>query len=164
AVTGELDESGYNRFIDRNNTLNKRLSTFAQLGLLTEQPVISEDGKPNGFYHYEITELGKAYRYYNGDRQKFCFGRVVVDSIKSKQEIVTYFDEIQVEVVYNRHVEGEIPAWATSPLLRDAGYSVPSTKGEAIDWNKGFYMQTFFRQKDNSLKPWPYIVANNYGN
>ncbi|RKS87187.1 hypothetical protein DES39_0404 [Orbus hercynius] len=164
AVTGELDESGYNRFIDRNNTLNKRLSTFAQLGLLTEQPVISEDGKPSGFYHYDITELGKAYRYYTGKQQLFCFGRVVVDSIKSKQEIVTYFDEIQVQVVYNRHVEGEIPVWATSPLLNDAGYRVPSKKGEAIDWNEGFFMQFFFRQKDNSLKPWPFIIPNTYGN
>ncbi|RKS84346.1 hypothetical protein DES39_2188, partial [Orbus hercynius] len=164
AVTGELDEFGYNRFIDGNDTLNKRLSTFAQLGLLTEQPVIGEDGKPSGFYHYDITELGKAYRYYTGKQQLFCFGRVVVDSIKSKDEGLTSLNKILVNVVYKRHVEGEIPVWATSPLLRDAGYPLSLKSGEPIDWQEGYFVQFFFRQKDNSLKPWPFIVPNTYGN
>ncbi|RKS87186.1 hypothetical protein DES39_0403 [Orbus hercynius] len=162
-VTGELNESGYNRFIDRNNTLNKRLSTFAKLGLLTEQPVIGEDGKPSGFYDYDLTELGKAYRYYSTRSQVFCFGRVVVDSITSKEEGLTSLNKILVNVGYKRHVEGEIPTWATSPLLNDVSVARLSKNGEPIDWSEGYYSQSFFRQKDKSLTPWPRVVENFYG-
>ncbi|WP_170143311.1 hypothetical protein, partial [Orbus hercynius] len=134
AVTGELDEFGYNRQVSKNNILNSNLKSFAQLGLLSEQPIMAQDGKPSGFYYYDITELGKAYRYYSAESQVFCFGRVVVDSIKSKEEGLTSLNKTLVNVVYKRHVEGEIPVWATSPLLNDVASIQLSKNGEPIDW------------------------------
>ncbi|WP_392563743.1 hypothetical protein [Orbus wheelerorum] len=161
-VTGELDERGYNRFIVRNNTLNKRLALFSQLGLLSEQPAVDKDGKPTGFYHYDLTELGEKYRYfYHNNKQIFCFGRVIVDSIASKQESLTSLDTMLVNVWYNFHVEGEIPEWAKSPLLNSIRRL--SKDNKAIDWSKGYHIQYFSRQKDNSLKIEIGIIPNIYG-
>ncbi|RKS84347.1 hypothetical protein DES39_2189, partial [Orbus hercynius] len=127
------DKWGETYPVAANKKLNQRLSIFAQLGLLTEQPVIGEDGKSTGFYHYDITDVGKGYRYYWNQSQLFCFGRVVVDSIKSKNEGLTSLNKILVNVVYKRHVEGEIPVWATSPLLNDVASIQLSKNGEPID-------------------------------
>ncbi|RKS84416.1 hypothetical protein DES39_2179, partial [Orbus hercynius] len=81
-VTGKLDEYGYNRFIDGNNILNKRLAMFARLGLLSETAALDDNGQPTGFYQYDFTDEGKQYGgMYPKNDQFFCFGRVVVDSV-----------------------------------------------------------------------------------
>ncbi|WP_392563739.1 hypothetical protein RHO13_10765 [Orbus wheelerorum] len=144
-VTGELDENGYNRFIERNDILNKGLAIFSQLGLLSEQPAVDKDGKPTGFYHYDLTELGKKYRYYHNDKQVFCFGRMVVDAITKKREETSNLGPV-LAVTYRYHIEGEIPQWAISPLLNQIIQF--SKNNEPIDWSYRFGNQRFDKHQD----------------
>ena len=65
--------------------LIKTLPLFAEIGLLTREPV---EGHPE-LYHYEVTELGEKYRYQNiitnGPRpiyeNSFCYGQIVVGDV-----------------------------------------------------------------------------------
>ncbi|WP_392563746.1 hypothetical protein RHO13_10805 [Orbus wheelerorum] len=144
-VTGEPDQWGELYPVVANRKLNKRLALFSQLGLLSEQPVVDKDGKPTGFYHYDLTELGKKYRYYHNDDQVFCFGRMVVDAITKKREETSNLGKV-LSVDYRYHIEGEIPQWATSPLLNQ--YRFLSRKNEPIDWSKQLDNQRFDKRQD----------------
>ncbi|MBI0032204.1 hypothetical protein H3S75_13265 [Gilliamella sp. B14384G15] len=65
--------------------LAKTLPLFAEIGLLTREPV---EGHPE-LYHYEVTELGEKYRYQyinrSGSRTRyensFCYGQIVVGDV-----------------------------------------------------------------------------------
>lgn len=133
-IEGDLDEDSAISFKKKlNESLNKRLAMFARLGLLSEQPAEDENGQLTGFYQYDVSDEGRKYHAYalHGNRSVFCFGHVVIDSIRGKQWDVA---ETQADVSYYYHVEGEIPAWATSPEL--SIISPLSDNNDSIIWRK----------------------------
>ena len=70
--------------------LIKTLPLFAEIGLLTRQPV---DGK-EGLYHYDLTDLGREYQYEDIDRRdvepiydnSFCYGPIKVIKVTDVSE------------------------------------------------------------------------------
>ncbi|MBI0036576.1 hypothetical protein H3S88_12990, partial [Gilliamella sp. B14448G11] len=70
--------------------LAKTLPLFAEIGLLTRQPV---DGK-EGLYHYDLTDLGREYQYEDIDRRdvepiydnSFCYGPIKVIKVTDVSE------------------------------------------------------------------------------
>ncbi|RKS84818.1 hypothetical protein DES39_2035 [Orbus hercynius] len=159
-VTGKLDEYGYNRFIDGNNILNKRLAMFARLGLLSETAAVDDNGQPTGFYQYNFTDEGLKYKayYLGGTSQVFCFGRVVVDSIGNK---LWEPNKTTMTFTYYYHVEGEIPEWAKSPELNE--YIALSKDNQQIDWSDQG-SNNFFRKTKEGLKPIVTVGSLVFGN
>ena len=100
--------------------LIKTLPLFAEIGLLTREPV---EGHPE-LYHYEVTELGEKYRYQNIDRRgprpiyenSFCYGQIVVESVTDveKNEYTRAkgysYNQTNFYVTYNFHVIN-VPDW-----------------------------------------------------
>ena len=70
--------------------LSRSLPLFAEIGLLTRQPV---DGK-EGLYHYDLTDLGREYQYEDIDRRdvepiydnSFCYGPIKVIKVTDVSE------------------------------------------------------------------------------
>ena len=100
--------------------LSKTLPLFAEIGLLTREPV---EGHPE-LYHYEVTELGEKYRYQDIDRRgprpiyenSFCYGQIVVESVADveKNEYTRAkgysYNQTNFYVTYNFHVIN-VPDW-----------------------------------------------------
>ena len=100
--------------------LIKTLPLFAEIGLLTREPV---EGLPE-LYHYEVTELGEKYRYQDIDRtgprpiyeNSFCYGQIVVESVTDveKNEYTRAkgysYNQTNFYVTYNYHVIN-VPDW-----------------------------------------------------
>ena len=100
--------------------LIKTLPLFAEIGLLTREPV---EGHPE-LYHYEVTELGEKYRYQNIDRSgsdpiyenSFCYGQIVVGDVTDveKNEYTRAkgysYNQTNFYVTYNYHVIN-VPDW-----------------------------------------------------
>ena len=100
--------------------LIKTLPLFAEIGLLTREPV---EGHPE-LYHYEVTELGEKYRYQDIDRSgsrtkyenSFCYGQIVVESVTDveKNEYTRAkgysYNQTNFYVTYNFHVIN-VPDW-----------------------------------------------------
>ena len=100
--------------------LIKTLPLFAEIGLLTREPV---EGHPE-LYHYEVTELGEKYRYQDIDRSgsrtkyenSFCYGQIVVESVTDveKNEYTRAkgysYNQTNFYVTYNYHVIN-VPDW-----------------------------------------------------
>ena len=82
--------------------LSKTLPLFADIGLLTREPV---EGHPE-LYHYEVTELGEKYRYQDIDRRgsrtkyenSFCYGQIVVESVTIVVESVTDVEKMNIRM------------------------------------------------------------------
>ncbi|MCX8726505.1 hypothetical protein [Gilliamella sp. B2838] len=70
--------------IKYNNILNNSLHAFAQMGLFSEEPAGKDDGKP--IYRYSLTPLGQQHIRRQGKSDGFCFGRIVVQSLKNSYE------------------------------------------------------------------------------
>ena len=99
--------------------LAKTLPLFAEIGLLTRQPV---DGK-EGLYHYDLTDLGREYQYEDIDRRdvepiydnSFCYGPIKVIKVTDVSE-ETYerglsgYNETQITVKINYQVVNT-PEW-----------------------------------------------------
>ena len=100
--------------------LIKTLPLFAEIGLLTREPV---EGHPE-LYHYEVTELGEKYRYQDIDRSgsrtkyenSFCYGQIVVESVTDveKNEYTRAkgysYNQTNFYVTYDYHVIN-VPDW-----------------------------------------------------
>ena len=100
--------------------LAKSLPLFAEIGLLSRQPVEGQ----SGLYQYDLTDLGREYwhqdidnrfkrtRYYN----EFCYGPIVVDRVTdvTKKEYTRAqgysYNKVNLEVYYEYHVN-EVPDW-----------------------------------------------------
>ena len=100
--------------------LAKSLPLFAEIGLLSRQPVEGQ----SGLYQYDLTDLGREYwhqdidnrfkrtRYYN----QFCYGPIVVDRVTdvTKKEYTRAqgysYNEVNLEVDFDYHVI-EVPDW-----------------------------------------------------
>ena len=99
--------------------LAKTLPLFAEIGLLTRQPV---DGK-EGLYHYDLTDLGREYQYEDIDSRdvepiydnSFCYGPIKVIKVTDVSE-KTYEhgkysnNETQVSVYFDYEVV-DTPEW-----------------------------------------------------
>ncbi|OTQ13123.1 hypothetical protein B6D16_12970, partial [Gilliamella apicola] len=100
--------------------LSRSLPLFAEIGLLTRQPV---DGK-EGLYHYDLTELGQEYLYSSYKKSgsgrtiydnSFCYGQIKVIKVRDVSE-KTYerglsgYNETQITVKINYQVVNT-PEW-----------------------------------------------------
>ena len=100
--------------------LSRSLPLFAEIGLLTRQPV---DGK-EGLYHYDLTELGQEYLYSSYKKSgsgrtiydnSFCYGPIKVIKVRDVSE-ETYerglsgYNETQITVKINYQVVNT-PEW-----------------------------------------------------
>ena len=101
--------------------LSRSLPLFAEIGLLSRQPVEGQ----SGLYHYDLTDLGREYwhqdidnrvkrtRYYN----QFCYGPIVVERVTdvTKKEYTRAqgysYNEVNLLVKYQYHVV-DVPDWA----------------------------------------------------
>ena len=100
--------------------LAKSLPLFAEIGLLSRQPVEGQ----SGLYQYDLTDLGRGYlheyidnrfkrtRYY----KQFCYGPIVVERVTdvTKNEYTRAqgysYNKVNLEVYYEYHVN-EVPDW-----------------------------------------------------
>ena len=98
-----------------NRVKNENLHFFAERGFFTEEWVGETDGKP--LYRYDLTDLGR--QYFDGFRNQtnFCFGRIVVDSIKRTKDGINGIGGGTIRDVYiTYHVEN-IPDWVKEPAV-----------------------------------------------
>ena len=100
--------------------LAKTLPLFAEIGLLTRQPV---DGK-EGLYHYDLTELGQEYLYSSYKKSgsgrtiydnSFCYGPIKVIKVtdvseKTYERGLSGYNETQITVKINYQVVNT-PEW-----------------------------------------------------
>ena len=100
--------------------LSKSLPLFAEIGLLSRQPVEGQ----SGLYHYDLTDLGREYLYQYVEKgvsgplhhTQFCYGPIVVDRVTdvTKNEYTRAqgysYNKVNLEVYYEYHVN-EIPDW-----------------------------------------------------
>ena len=100
--------------------LSRSLPLFAEIGLLSRQPVEGQ----SGLYRYDLTDLGREYlheyidnrfkrtRYY----KQFCYGPIVVERVTdvTKNEYTRAqgysYNEVNLEVDFDYHVI-EVPDW-----------------------------------------------------
>ncbi|MCX8579037.1 hypothetical protein J3U35_06235 [Gilliamella sp. B2717] len=138
--------------------LSKSLPLFAEIGLLSRQPVEGQ----SGLYHYDLTDLGR--EYWNQDVEKgvsgplyhnqFCYGPIVVDRVTdvTKKEYTRAqgysYNEVNLEVDYEYHVI-DVPDWVINNREKlNAVYR----QGDVRLPNKS-YVQTikFYVGKDDKL-------------
>ena len=100
--------------------LSRSLPLFAEIGLLTRQPV---DGK-EGLYHYDLTELGQEYLYSSYKKSgsgrtiydnSFCYGQIKVIKVtdvseKTYERGLSGYNETQITVKINHQVV-DVPEW-----------------------------------------------------
>ena len=127
--------------------LAKSLPLFAEIGLLSRQPVEGQVG----LYHYDLTDLGREYwhqyidnrfkrtRYYN----EFCYGPIVVERVTdvTKNEYTRAqgysYNKVNLEVDYEYHVI-DVPDWV---LNNREKLNAVYTQGDVRLPNKS-YVQT----------------------
>ena len=114
-----------------NRLKNENLHFFTERGFFTEEWVGETDGKP--LYRYDLTDLGR--QYFDGFRNQtnFCFGRIVVDSIKRTKDGINGIGGGTIRDVYiTYHVEN-IPDWVKEPAVYQRyRYSKKLTTGEKL--------------------------------
>ena len=152
--------------------LIKTLPLFAEIGLLTRQPV---DGK-EGLYHYDLTELGQEYLYSSYKKSgsgrtiydnSFCYGPIKVIKVtdvseKTYERGLSGYNETQVSVDIDYQVVNT-PEWVINnqdklkALYRTSSVCLPDvTYPEALLYIKG---------KDGKLynKSSSYFLMQPYG-
>ena len=100
--------------------LSKSLPLFAEIGLLSRQPVEGQVG----LYHYDLTDLGRKYWHQYIDNRddeplyhnEFCYGPIVVERVTdvTKKEYTRAqgysYNKVNLEVDYEYHVI-DVPDW-----------------------------------------------------
>ena len=152
--------------------LSRSLPLFAEIGLLTRQPV---DGK-EGLYHYDLTELGQEYLYSSYKKSgsgrtiydnSFCYGPIKVIKVtdvseKTYERGLSGYNETQVSVDIDYQVVNT-PEWVINnqdklkALYRTSSVCLPDvTYPEALLYIKG---------KDGKLynKSSSYFLMQPYG-
>ena len=98
-----------------NRLKNETLHFFSERGFFTEEWVGETDGKP--LYRYDLTDLGRQYVDWALGETNFCFGRIVVDSIKRTKDGINGIGGGTIRDVYiTYHVEN-IPDWVKEPAV-----------------------------------------------
>ena len=146
--------------------LSRSLPLFAEIGLLTRQPV---DGK-EGLYHYDLTDLGREYQYEDIDRRdvepiydnSFCYGPIKVIKVRDVSE-KTYerglsgYNETQVSVYFDYEVV-DTPEWVINNQDKlKALYDSSSVHLQNVTYP---HMLLYIKGKDGKLyqKSSPYFL------
>ena len=152
--------------------LSRSLPLFAEIGLLTRQPV---DGK-EGLYHYDLTELGQEYLYSSYKKSgsgrtiydnSFCYGPIKVIKVTDVSE-KTYerglrgYNETQITVKINYQVVNT-PEWVINNQDKlKALYGASSVRLPDVT-----YPQTllYIQGKDGKLyeESWSYLLMKPSG-
>ena len=151
--------------------LSRSLPLFAEIGLLTRQPV---DGK-EGLYHYDLTDLGREYQYEHIDRRdvepiydnSFCYGQIKVIKVRDVSE-KTYerglssYNETQVFIYFDYEVV-DTPEWVINN--QDKLYALYGS--DAVYLPNVTYPETqlYIKGKDGQLynESSPYLLMKPYG-
>ena len=152
--------------------LAKTLPLFAEIGLLTRQPV---DGK-EGLYHYDLTELGQEYLYSSYKKSgsgrtiydnSFCYGPIKVIKVRDVSE-ETYerglsgYNETQITVKINYQVVNT-PEWVINNQDKlEALYGLYSVLLPDVTYPESLL---YIKGKDGQLynKSSPYLLMNPSG-
>ena len=100
--------------------LSRSLPLFAEIGLLSRQPVEGQVG----LYHYDLTDLGRKYWHQYIDNRgirtqyhnEFCYGPIVVERVTdvTKKEYTRAqgysYNKVNLDVYYEYHVI-DVPNW-----------------------------------------------------
>ena len=152
--------------------LAKTLPLFAEIGLLTRQPV---DGK-EGLYHYDLTELGQEYLYSSYKKSgsgrtiydnSFCYGPIKVIKVtdvseKTYERGLSGYNETQITVKINYQVVNT-PEWVINNQDKlKALYGASSVRLPDVT-----YPQTllYIQGKDGKLyeESWSYLLMKPSG-
>ena len=147
--------------------LSRSLPLFAEIGLLTRQPV---DGK-EGLYHYDLTELGQEYLYSSYKKSgsgrtiydnSFCYGPIKVIKVtdvseKTYERGLSGYNETQITVKINYQVVNT-PEWVINNQDKlKALYGASSVRLPDVT-----YPQTllYIQGKDGKLyeESWSYLL------
>ena len=138
--------------------LANTLPLFAEIGLLTRQPVENKEG----IYHYDLTELGQEYLHSFFDESpgrstiynnSFCYGPIKIIKVKDVSE-KTYehglysYNETQVSVYIDYQVV-DTPEWAVNNQDKlDALYGLYSVRLPNVTYPNTI---NFIKGKDGNL-------------
>ena len=152
--------------------LSRSLPLFAEIGLLTRQPV---DGK-EGLYHYDLTELGQEYLYSSYKKSgsgrtiydnSFCYGQIKVIKVRDVSE-KTYerglsgYNETQITVKINHQVV-DVPEWVIHNQDKlEALYGSSSVSLPNVTYPE---TQLYIKGKDGRLyqESWSYLLMQPSG-
>ena len=151
--------------------LAKTLPLFAEIGLLTRQPV---DGK-EGLYHYDLTDLGREYQYEHIDRRdvepiydnSFCYGPIKVIKVtdvseKTYERGLSGYNETQISVDIDYQVVNT-PEWVINNQDKlEALYGLYSVLLPDVTYPESLL---YIKGKDGQLynKSSPYLLMNPSG-
>ncbi|OTP96641.1 hypothetical protein B6D05_04015 [Gilliamella apicola] len=151
--------------------LSRSLPLFAEIGLLTRQPV---DGK-EGLYHYDLTDLGREYQYEDIDRRdvepiydnSFCYGPIKVIKVtdvseKTYERGLSGYNETQITVKINYQVVNT-PEWVINNQDKlKALYGSSSVRLPDVTYPQSLL---YIKGKDGKLyeKSWFYRVIKPSG-
>ena len=147
--------------------LAKTLPLFAEIGLLTRQPV---DGK-EGLYHYDLTELGQEYLYSSYKKSgsgrtiydnSFCYGPIKVIKVtdvseKTYERGLSGYNETQISVYFDYQVV-DTPEWVIHNQDKlEALYDSSSVQLPNVTYP---HMLLYIKGKDGKLyqKSSPYFL------
>ena len=146
--------------------LAKTLPLFAEIGLLTRQPV---DGK-EGLYHYDLTDLGREYQYEDIDSRdvepiydnSFCYGPIKVIKVtdvseKTYERGLSGYNETQISVYFDYQVV-DTPEWVIHNQDKlEALYDSSSVQLPNVTYP---HMLLYIKGKDGKLyqKSSPYFL------
>ena len=146
--------------------LSRSLPLFAEIGLLTRQPV---DGK-EGLYHYDLTDLGREYQYEHIDRRdvepiydnSFCYGPIKVIKVtdvseKTYERGLSGYNETQISVYFDYQVV-DTPEWVIHNQDKlEALYDSSSVQLPNVTYP---HMLLYIKGKDGKLyqKSSPYFL------
>ena len=152
--------------------LSRSLPLFAEIGLLTRQPV---DGK-EGLYHYDLTELGQEYLYSSYKKSgsgrtiydnSFCYGPIKVIKVtdvseKTYERGLSGYNETQITVKINYQVVNT-PEWVINNQDKlKALYDSSSVRLPDVTYPQSLL---YIKGKDGQLynKSSPYLLMNPSG-
>ena len=147
--------------------LSRSLPLFAEIGLLTRQPV---DGK-EGLYHYDLTELGQEYLYSSYKKSgsgrtiydnSFCYGPIKVIKVtdvseKTYKRGLSGYNETQISVYFDYQVV-DTPEWVIHNQDKlEALYDSSSVQLPNVTYP---HMLLYIKGKDGKLyqKSSPYFL------
>ena len=147
--------------------LSRSLPLFAEIGLLTRQPV---DGK-EGLYHYDLTELGQKYLYSSYKKStsgrtyydnSFCYGPIKVIKVtdvseKTYERGLSGYNETQISVYFDYQVV-DTPEWVIHNQDKlEALYDSSSVQLPNVTYP---HMLLYIKGKDGKLyqKSSPYFL------
>ncbi|WP_252090850.1 hypothetical protein [Pseudomonas sp. MWU13-3659] len=114
--------------------LNKALHALAQVGVVSEREIartevperLWQPARTDIYYAYDLTEEGR--KYYRADAFKrndgskvggLCFGRADITALDDASKPAKVDDRVVSRVSYS-YIVSDLPAWASTPVVRAA--------------------------------------------